>query len=96
MDQHWRPQFYQLFGELINFDFIGKVENFDEDLLTVDKYLEGKLLNHHENVLWHQTGSDKKIADYYNNEIAKKVANIYSTDFEIFGYSSNWREAKKD
>jgi hypothetical protein len=89
MDKHWRPQFYQLFGGLIKFDYIGKVETFKDDLIAIDKYLKGKLLKNHENVLWHKTEAKRKIKDFYDDQIAKKVVNLYSVDFEHFGYNFN-------
>ena len=35
MDTHWRIQYYQTFQDSINYDFMGKLENFTEDFVFV-------------------------------------------------------------
>lgn len=89
MNQHWRIQYHSLFGGLIHFDFIGRVENFNEDLQVIDRRLDGKILRNHENVFWHATKSNQKIAEFYTERIAEKVARVYAVDFEKYGYSTN-------
>ena len=78
MDIHFRPQ-YTFIPE--NPDYVGKIENMQEDFKTLcDKIgINCELL--HENKT-----NPTDLKDYYTPEIVKKVVKIYQKDFELFGY----------
>jgi hypothetical protein len=91
MNHHWRIQRYQLFSGYIDFHYIGAVESLPEDIRNVDNCLGGVLKPHYEDVLWHKTDAAQRIAKYFNDNVASKIAAKYATDFEVFGYSRDWR-----
>jgi hypothetical protein len=95
MDQHWRPQYYQLFGDVIKYDFIGRVESLKDDFKKIENLSGIKIMEHYEDVFWHKTDSQNKIFTYYNSHEAKKILKIYACDFENYAYSSNLKAATK-
>lgn len=79
MDIHFRPQ-YTFIPETP--DFLGKFENLEEDYKIVCEKIGIKAPE-----LLHENKTQKtKYSDYYDDEIRKKVAEIYKKDFELFGY----------
>ncbi len=85
MDQHWRPQHYNLMSELVDYDFVGKLETFDEDfkhVLTQNNCPEIATVS--------KNKSSKKVtrltvSDVKQNEL-NIINEIYKRDFELFGY----------
>ena len=86
MDNHWRPQNIQLCMPLINFDFIGRFENFDNDfkkvLHTISPILQNQIVYEKSNA----THANQFLLNYYDSEATDLVRLIYKDDFEIFGY----------
>lgn len=81
MDPHWRPQHLNIMHGLIESDFIGRLENFDEDIAVVkqraglpDVPVEVRNQQRHADVF-----TDRR----YLKRVAEK---IYARDFELFGY----------
>lgn len=65
-------------------DFIGRFENIEEDFQTIAKQLGVSVQLPHHN----QTVRKKKpLEEFMTNKLFKKVAKVYSEDFEIFEYS---------
>jgi len=89
MDQHWRTQFYQTYQSNIEYDFIGKFENFEEDFLFVLKQLNIDAQKYYDIEISHATKADENIQAYYSTEIAEKVYQKYHLDFEYFGYEKS-------
>jgi hypothetical protein len=89
MDPHWKIQYYQTLQELINYDFIGKFENFNKDFLKVlHKIVPDDSKMYILNIQGHKTGANNKIKEFYTEEIRDMVYTKYKVDFEQFGYSS--------
>jgi hypothetical protein len=89
MDNHWRVQAAQLFDGKMKMHFTGKLENFDADIVEVDRrWFNGSLAEQVQSVVWHKTGAQKQIENYYDADLAARVFEIYRRDFEAFGYSS--------
>lgn len=89
MDPHWRIQYYQTLQDFVEFNFIGKLENFQQDLEEVlqklgvkqpDKYID--------NGRWHQTNATERLSEYYTEELRDKVYTKFQKDFDVFNYSS--------
>ncbi|MGM0433323.1 MAG: sulfotransferase family protein [Pseudomonadota bacterium] len=86
---HWAPQHSLLLLPFERFDFFGKTENLNKDLSYVLQQLglysesDGVL-----SALSNSTGASKKIDSYYDKETRLKVKELYSEDFNFFGYSS--------
>lgn len=86
MDQHWRTQYYQTFQTNIEYDFIGRFENFEEEFLSVLEKLGVDSHEYYDVETGHATQADQKLQDYYTPELAEKVYQKYQVDFEYFGY----------
>lgn len=82
-----------------SFDFLGRVEHYDDDMRTILKHLEaGDVLKYLEHIggsvmpanTW---GSNKKQSiggdlrrEYSSKAVVKRVATVYRGDFELLGY----------
>lgn len=81
---HLLPQFEFLINEdrQLKMDFIGKVENFKNDLNTIFKTLNlGEPQYHEINASKHL-----HFMDYYDDELKEMVKEYYKADFELFNY----------
>jgi hypothetical protein len=84
---HWAPQVALMLLPPSKFDFIGKVENFDNDLRWVLSRLGGKctadMVVTHSN---HFTHADHRLDSYYDLETRSLIGRLYADDFSTFGY----------
>ena len=87
MNSHWRPQYYQTFQSSINYDLIGRLETFEEDIATLGKMVSLDIGYYLRTWNVHQTDSKKKLDEFYNQDLKDRVYKIYQEDFEAFGYS---------
>ncbi|MCB1475004.1 MAG: sulfotransferase family 2 domain-containing protein [Rhodobiaceae bacterium] len=85
MNPHWRPQSDQTFQGLVEYNKICRFERLQDDLDAVAKALGIPDLLKLENAP-NAFGASKQLHDFYNSRTASKVRQIYSRDFEIFGY----------
>jgi Sulfotransferase family len=83
MDVHWRPQHLNLMDGLVEYDLIGRVENFSTDLARVreatgmpDVPVEAQ------NVSVRRTGS---LFDG-QPDLLHRVREVYARDLELYGY----------
>lgn len=89
MNQHWRPQTECLFFPMIQFDYIGKFENFEMnfDVIKGKIFKDGAekdkktLLDVH-----HKTNSNSRLQEFYSKDLIKKVYKKYEEDFINFAY----------
>ena len=80
-DPHLRAQSSMI--DLNHVDFIGRFENFEEDLRKV---LTALKIDNVEIPKKNATASRKTYHDYYDNITRDKVAEIYAKDIELFNY----------
>jgi hypothetical protein len=87
INPHFRPQYLNLCFPLIEYDFIGKFENFECDFKKILKKFFGD--NYKFSVVdHHKTNANENIKNFYSNvENIKLVQSIYAQDFIYFGYS---------
>ena len=78
-----RPQIRTLATKHRSPDFVGKVENFHDDVNVVRERLGLKPL---EWIPRRNKSSHGPYQDYYNDATRKKVAEVYADDIEAFGY----------
>jgi hypothetical protein len=85
------PQYENLldFSNNINFQYIGKTETFNEDLINIFILLNIK--NYEELISGihrkHNVSDyEKSITEYYNEETFQFVNTFFKKDFEVFGY----------
>ncbi len=90
MDPHWMPQGFHLFYDLLDYNFVGKFENFENDFSTVARMLFPREIR--ENIpadvmAGHKTDAANKLEHYFNGKCIDLVKKIYQDDFSSFGYS---------
>ena len=88
MDRHWFYQYLTMWHPFCKLDFIGRFENFQEDLkniLTIIKAPERVLNSIKEPANMSVRMSDK----FYNAELADIVYHKFRKDFEIYNYDPN-------
>jgi hypothetical protein len=83
MDPHWRPQYLNLMHPLVDYDLIGRLENFTADLARVretaglpDVPLEVR------------NRSDKLVGSLLGGrpDLRRRLEAVYARDFELYGY----------
>lgn len=85
MNGHWCPQVNMIIPDLINYDKIIRLENFDSDFaklmntLNCDYEISDRIYN--------STSSHTKLHRFYDDECIELVKAIYAEDFERLGYS---------
>ena len=84
MNPHWRLQTVNIDIKNINYDFIGRLERFDEDiaLLFGDEAVDFAEAYQ----IQHKTDAVQKLMEFYTPGLADEVYKIYREDFEILGY----------
>lgn len=80
-DPHLRLQ--QKFIDLNNVDFVGRFENFEEDLSKTIKFIGIESVT-----IPHKNASAKRLhyREYYEGDLTERVAEIYRKDINIFHY----------
>ncbi|MGB3508471.1 MAG: sulfotransferase family 2 domain-containing protein [Microcoleaceae cyanobacterium] len=85
MDEHWQPQTYYMGYEFTNYNFVGRVENFDRDIQYVLEKIDAPeyLYGHIEGKM---NVSPKPKNNLWTDELANRVYEKYKSDFETFAY----------
>ena len=81
MNPHWRPQHLNIFDGVIDYDFIGHLESFAEDISTVSEATGLPI----EAVVRRNTLEPRNLFEG-RPDLVRRVEVIYSKDFELFGY----------
>ncbi len=92
-DGHWRSQIGALCLDLVDYGFLGRVENLEADLATVLRSLDAPDELHAG--LDVVVGASAKLPAVatYDADLAQRVYEIYETDFETFDYArGSWRD----
>ena len=84
MDPHWRPQHVNLMHPLIEYDRVGKLENFDSDLAKICKEAGIREVPvEKRNVK--RTADQNSVYDG-RPDLERRVREIFARDFELYGY----------
>ena len=94
MNSHWRPQYFQTFQETVDFDLIGRLEEFINEIHKLETMMAIPLTPFLGSWDVHRTDSRRRLSDYYTPELQERVYRIYEVDFKNFGYSADLPEPK--
>lgn len=96
MDIHWCPQTNLLGFEKMTYSFIGRFENFGNDLEYVAiKILKDEAINTSqflETARRHSVNANSRLNNFITDEAIKYIQKIYADDFKHFNYSTNPNE----
>ncbi|NES64035.1 MAG: sulfotransferase family 2 domain-containing protein [Okeania sp. SIO2D1] len=86
MDKHWMPQNLILDYDRVEYNFIGRIENFEEDVNSLFEKIQAPKYMYQ--YIGGKMNSSQKIgrASLWMDELAEKVYEKYKSDFEAFGY----------
>ncbi|MEO1437295.1 MAG: sulfotransferase family protein, partial [Bacteroidota bacterium] len=86
MDHHWRRQYEHTYQATIDYDFIGRFEQFEQDFLHILDRLQIDKRQYYQPEQRHATNASALLQEYYTEALAEKVYQKYQIDFEYFGY----------
>jgi len=87
IDQHFRPQYYEGRFFIVNFDFVGRMETFPDDLNYVLERIgapEGAVAQAHARK--HETGSTVEVWDTVSADVRTLFLKAYEIDFDVLQY----------
>jgi hypothetical protein len=108
---HYIPQIEFLFDphNCPSFDFLGRIEYFDDDIKVLLKYLQVPEMNAylqlHGSVIqentWGKGNKNKTLGGnlmraYTSNEMTDTVMSLYALDFQLLGYDTSIRTAEPE
>lgn len=89
-NNHWRVQYSDAMCAAVEYDFIGKQENFALDMTKVWRIIFGAEKSEkdfQENKSPSKTGSSEAIKSFWSDDLIELVVQRYSQDFDYFNYS---------
>lgn len=86
MNAHWRLQTEHLAFGTIPYTFVGRFEQFGDDIKAVAKLVGGTFNTLDMTVDEHKTNANLRLAEYYDEESMRLIEKIYADDFKMFGY----------
>lgn len=84
MDVHWRPQYLNLMHPLVEYDLLGRVETFEEDLTKVADAIGVPAVS----VQAQNTTSREASLFEGRSDLLRKVQRVYARDFQLYGYDA--------
>ncbi|MGM0569012.1 MAG: HI0074 family nucleotidyltransferase substrate-binding subunit, partial [Elusimicrobiota bacterium] len=84
-DKHWAPQVSLMSLPPEEFDFIGNIENIEQDFKKVAAKVKA-LSSREIKRGGAYTGASDKINKYYDNKTVAVISRLYKEDFETFNY----------
>lgn len=87
MNPHWCIQYYQTFQDKLNYNYIGKIENFDHDIEKILKEINPENYQNYISVeKRHATNATQLLKQFYTKQLKQQVQEIYKEDFIHFEY----------
>ena len=89
---HWAPQVSMIPVKVSRLAFVGRVESLEQDLAAVVDRLfgEGTFMSV-QTRMDGRTHAAKRLGEYYDDELTRRVQVLYREDFEAFSYPFDWR-----
>lgn len=90
MDWHWMPQSRLLMPDIIRYDFVGKLENFHDDMRTVLSRIDtdSEKIEALLSVSLNKTSEKKNNPVFISDKTAEMIYKKYAKDFEMFDYDA--------
>ena len=87
MNSHWRVQYFQTYQDVIDYDYIGRVEEMGAGIAHISKVtsLDPRLFVRFNP---HSQKSAEKLSRYLTPRLRQKIADKYALDFDYFGYAT--------
>jgi len=92
MDIHWKPQHAIILSDAIEYNFIGRMENFESCFEKFNEVSGIKTMKM-PSMSANHTGSIDKLSNYYRDDSIAKVREISAKDFEQFEYDPDLKIA---
>ena len=89
MDPHWAIQKYTLHPDIINYDFIGKIENFAIDMSRVIEKIDSEKISIDLTTKINDSKRHYDREQFFTPKLTKIFLQKYKIDFDTFGYSTN-------
>lgn len=86
-DEHWMVQWHATFQESIAYDFVGRFERFNDDMLEVGRRISPDFSQYVAEVRPHAKNARDHLSEVLTPATADKVRELYRLDFDGFGYS---------
>jgi len=89
MDPHWRHQYYQTFQDSIQYDFIGKFEQFDAHLNEALHRITPEYTHYLSTEDRHSQDTAEALDQYYTPQLREQVYRCFEKDFQYFKYPAD-------
>lgn len=92
MERHWRVQADEVLSDLVDLDFVGKVEQLETDLQRLWRVLFDRTQDDAAgladvNASPMTTGASQRRLEHYDDSLVEAVVSRYEKDFTRFGYA---------
>lgn len=87
LNAHWAPQSSLFLMPFHEFNFVGKMESLQSDMIELANLLGFPPPNENHRAGPRPTNASKLFDDHYTEEARKIVTRLYRSDFELLGYS---------
>jgi len=88
LDVHWCPQHLLLNFDKMKYDYIGRFERFAEDFKVIQSiiYKRSGIKINIQDYVKHKVNTQLKVKYFLTEEVADIVNDVYSADYDYFGY----------
>lgn len=86
MDPHWRVQTSQILADVVELDFVGRFEDFDDDFARM-MAMCGVIGYDSANRNAHPRAA--RVEEYFTDDLTELFVRRFRTDFETFGYDTD-------
>jgi hypothetical protein len=91
-DPHWQPQSVLHLSNIIDCDYVGYIEDFDNSMNHIINTIYKNKINFHDikdNIPKNSRQARFDHKGYFTDEVIELIQKIYKKDFKMFGYSTD-------